>query len=77
MTACFKPMNALHPHKQQQTDDSLCNTCVYHPMNLDRSLYDDKGAGDSPENGCSLDFIPGDKGCNEMRTSNCSIRKSR
>ena len=77
MTACFKLMKALHPHNQQQTGDPHCDTCVYHSLNLDRSLYDDKEAGDNPESGCSLDFIPGDKGCNEMRTSNCSIRKSR
>lgn len=70
-------MKTLHPRKQQQFDDPQCNTCVYHSLNLDRSLYEDRGTGDSPEDGCSLDFIPGDKGCNEMRTSNCSIRKSR
>jgi hypothetical protein len=70
-------MKALRPHTQQQTDDPHCETCVYHSMNLDRSLYDGKETGDLPENGCSLDFIPRDNGCNEMRTSNCSIRKSR
>jgi hypothetical protein len=67
----------FQPEKLQQFDESLCNTCVYHSMNLDRSLYDGKSAGDSPENGCALDFSPGDKGCNEMRTSNCSVRKCR
>lgn len=70
-------MKALQPNKQQQTDNSLCSTCVYHSMNIDRSLYDDKGAGELPENSCSLDFIPGDSGCNEMRTDNCGIRKPR
>jgi len=70
-------MKTLHPLTAQQTGDPHCDTCVYHSMNLDCSLYQDKGAGDPPENGCSLDFIPGDKGCNEMRTSNCSIRKTR
>jgi len=67
-------MKALHPHKQQ-TGDPLCDTCVYHSLNLDRSLYDGQRTGNLSENGCSLDFIPGDKGCNEMRTSNCSARK--
>ena len=68
-------MKALHPRKQQMTGDPQCDTCVYYSLNLDRSLYDGKGSSDSPENGCSLDFIPGDKMCNEMRTSNCSARK--
>ena len=77
MTACFKLMKALQPHKQQQTDDFVCTTCVYNSMNLDRSLYDGKGIGNLPEDGCSLDFVPGDEGCSEMRTSNCSMRKSK
>jgi hypothetical protein len=68
-------MKALHPHNRQQAGDPLCDTCVYHSLNLDRSLYDGKRTGELPENGCALDFIPGDKGCNEMRTGNCSIRK--
>ena len=68
-------MKALHPHKRQQTDEPHCDTCVYHSMNLDRSLYDENGAGELPENGCSLDFSPKDDGCNEMRTNNCSARK--
>jgi hypothetical protein len=70
-------MKTLHPHKQQKTDDSFCTTCVYHSMNLDRSLYEGKGASELRQDGCSLDFIPGDKGCNEMRTSNCSARKNK
>jgi len=70
-------MKALQPHKHQQTDDPLCSICVYHTRNLDRALYDGTGTGDLPENGCSLDFIPGDSGCGEMRTGNCSIRKPR
>jgi hypothetical protein len=70
-------MKALQPEEQPQTDDSLCGICVYHSMNLDCSLFDGKGIGELPENGCSLDFIPGDGGCSEMRTGNCSIRKPR
>jgi len=69
-------MKALRPHNQQP-DDPLCTACVYHSMNLDRALYDGKGVGDLPDDGCSLGFASGDNGCNEMRTSNCSIRKCR
>jgi len=70
-------MKALQPDKQQQTDYSFCTTCVYHSMNLDHAQYDGKKLGDLPDDGCSLDFIPGGGDCNEMKTSNCSIRKSR
>ncbi len=76
MSACFKLMKTLQPKKRQQ-EDSLCDTCVYHSMNLDRSLYDGTGAGKLPDDGCSLDFVPGDSRCEDMRTSNCSIRKPR
>ena len=77
MTACFKLMKTHQPHKQQQTDYSFCTICVYHSMNLDRALYHGKGLGDLPDDGCSLDFVPGDASCNEMKTSNCSVRRSR
>ncbi len=76
MTACFKLMKTLQPKKRQQ-DDSFCDICVYHSMNLDRALYEGTGVGDFPEDGCSLDFIPGDSRCVEMKTSNCSVRKSK
>jgi len=77
LTACFKIVKALQPHQQRQTGNSFCTTCVYHSRNLDHSLYSAKGLGDLPDDGCSLDFIPGNEGCNEMKTSNCSVRKSR
>ncbi len=70
-------MKTLQPHQQQQTDNSFCTICVYHSMNLDHSLYNGKGLADLPDDGCSLDFVPGDEGCSEMRTSNCSVRKMR
>ncbi len=76
MSACFKLMKTLQP-KQRQYDGSLCDTCVYHSMNLDRSLYDGAGVGELPADGCSLDFVPGDSRCEEMRTSNCSMRKAK
>ncbi len=76
MSACFKLMKTLQPNKQQQ-EDSLCAICVYHSMNLDRSLYGGTGIGELPADGCSLDFVPGDSRCEEMRTSNCSVRKSK
>jgi hypothetical protein len=69
-------MKELQPNKQQR-DNSLCDTCVYCPVNLDRSQYAGKGIGELPDNGCTLDFVPGDGRCDEMRTSNCSIRKAR
>ena len=74
MSACFKLMKTLQPKNRQQ-DDSLCDVCVYHSMNLDRSLCDGSGVGELPDDGCSLDFVPGDGRCEEMRTSNCSVRK--
>jgi hypothetical protein len=69
-------MKALQPNKQQH-DNSLCDTCVYCLMNLDREQYDGKGIGELPDDGCSLDFVPGDSRCDEMRTSNCSMRRPR
>jgi hypothetical protein len=77
LTACFKLMKTLQPDQRRRTKDALCDTCVYHSMNLDRTLYDGKGIGDLPEESCALEFVPGDDCCDEMRTSNCSIRKSR
>ncbi len=58
-------------------DDTLCDSCVYHSMNLDPTLYEGKGIAALPEDGCSLDFIPGDNGCSEMRTNNCSARRGK
>lgn len=75
MTACFNMMKALQP--RQRTDASFCTPCVYYSMNLDHSMYNDKGIGNLPENGCSLDFLPKSEQCGEMRTSNCSVRKAR
>jgi len=68
-------MKALQSQQQQQIENSFCTICVYHSKNLDHSLHNDKGIGELPEDGCSLDFVPGGERCGEMRTSNCSVRK--
>ena len=77
MTACFKLMKALQPNNRQRTDFYLCNACVYHSLNPDRTLYEGKGIGNLPDDGCSLDFVPGNEKCGEMRTSNCSVKKTK
>ncbi len=72
MTACFKLMKALRSGQQKQQPNSLCEPCVYFSKNLDSSYSSSNG---SPQLLCGLDFIPGDDRCNEMRTTNCSMRK--
>ncbi len=74
MTACFKLMKALHSKEPHPTKASLCEPCVYFSKNLDKNQL--PALADST-NGCGLGFIPGDNGCIEMRTDNCSTRKSK
>lgn len=71
MTACFKMMKALH-HYPSPKPDTFCTSCVYHGNNLDMVEYPvlREAAGL-----CGLGFIPGDDGCLDMRTDNCSMRK--
>ncbi len=66
--------NARQPLSER---DVCCNTCVYHSLNLDRTMYEGKGIAALPEDGCSLDFVFGNDGCIEMRTNNCSMRRLR
>jgi len=71
VTACFKLMRTLR--KASRLDpDALCAPCVYYSKNLDATEYPVlMEQGDR----CGLGFLPGDAGCTEMRTDNCSIRK--
>ena len=72
MTACFKLMRTLQQHTRLDPD-TLCAPCVYFSKNLDAEAY--PVLRERPER-CGLGFRPGDKGCAEMRTDNCSVRKS-
>ena len=54
--------------------DTLCGTCVYFSKNLDMAEYP---LLMQPEGSCGLGFLPNDVGCREMRTNNCSTRKSK
>ncbi|HUI67811.1 MAG TPA: hypothetical protein VL087_06345 [Nitrospirota bacterium] len=74
MTACFKLMKALQPKIMQQPEHSICEPCVYFSRNLDLTTLQSIAPSAQPD-ACGLGFIPGDDGCNEMRTSNCSTRK--
>jgi hypothetical protein len=49
-----------------------CSPCVYFSGNLDPAEL--PVVGESKER-CGLGFLPGDTGCIEMRTDNCSARK--
>lgn len=71
MTACFKLMRALQ--QPRSNPDGRCAPCVYFSKNLDPAEYPvllEKTVR------CGLGFIPGDVGCAEMRTDNCSARKT-
>lgn len=72
MTACFKLMQALQP-QQSSAHTSLCEPCVYFSKNLDKNEY---SVLMEKNNLCGLGFLPGDNSCTEMRTDNCSTRKS-
>jgi hypothetical protein len=53
-------------------DDTHCDPCVYCSTNLDGTEYP---VLMNRERQCGLGFIPGDSGCTDMRTDNCSARK--
>ncbi len=74
MTTCFKLMKALQPKIMQQPEHSICEPCVYFSRNLDLTVVQSVAASVQPD-ACGLGFIPRDDGCNEMRTSNCSMKK--
>ena len=73
MTACFKLMRALQ-QPSRIDPRALCAACVYFSKNLDTAEYPllMKSADH-----CGLGFLPNDAGCREMRTNNCSTRKSK
>jgi hypothetical protein len=50
----------------------LCESCVYFNRNLDPSLFSTR---EYSQSACSLEFIPDDNKCAEMRTNNCGARK--
>ena len=64
-------MKALH-HYSLPKPDIICDSCVYYVNNLDLVKYPalSKTAGL-----CGLGFIPGDDGCVDMHTDNCSMRR--
>lgn len=55
-----------------RTTVSLCDACVYFSRNLDHAAY--PVPMDGPEQ-CGIGFRPGDAGCAEMRSDNCSMRR--
>jgi len=65
-------MRTLHPNVSRDSVESLCEPCVYYSKNLDLSF----SPPPAPRYVCGLDFTPGDDNCTEMRTNNCSARKS-
>ncbi len=58
-----------HPRFDSETH---CSPCVYFSRNLDTTEYP---VLMEKQDYCGLGFIPGDAGCTEMRTDNCSTRK--
>ena len=73
MTACFKLMRTLQ-QRSRLDPETFCAPCVYFSRNLDRTEY--PVLMERPEL-CGLGFRPGDSGCTEMRTDNCSTRKGK
>lgn len=73
MTTCFKFLRALQRHSRPDSP-ALCAPCVYFSRNLDESEYP---VLLERRERCGLGFLPGDRGCAEMRTDNCSARISR
>ncbi len=71
MTGCFKIVQALQ-QQSRLSPDVLCSPCVYFSKNLDSAEY--PVLMETAER-CGLGFLPGDDGCTEMRTDNCSARK--
>jgi len=54
--------------------EQLCSPCVYFSGNLDQGTYPELADGPHP---CGLGYRPGDVGCSDMRTNNCSARNSK
>ncbi len=71
MTACFKLMRLMDSAKRMHGEQH-CSPCVYFSRNLDATEYPVLMASKEL---CGLGFLPGDVGCAEMRTDNCSVRK--
>jgi hypothetical protein len=67
MTACFKLMRTVGTAAEQ-----LCASCVYFGRNLDSREYPMLL---QERDRCGLGFLPGDRGCSEMRSDNCSVRR--
>jgi len=63
----LQEQSRLHP-------DTLCAPCVYFSRNLDAVEYP---VLMQSADRCGLGFLPGDNGCTEMRTDNCSAKKNR
>ncbi len=51
-----------------------CASCVYFSRNLDKTEY--PVLMEKPDV-CGLGFLPGDNGCTDMRTDNCSVRRAK
>ena len=73
MTACFKLIRTLQQRSRLDTE-TLCAPCVYFSRNLDPTEY--PVLMERAEL-CGLGFRPGDSGCSDMRTDNCSARKAK
>ena len=69
-------MRALQPGTQQPVNSSFCEPCVYFSRNLDPVKLE-SDVSSVRQDACGLDFLPGDGGCSEMRTNNCSARKGK
>jgi hypothetical protein len=65
-------MRALGSHARSH-GEQYCSPCVYFSTNLDPREYP---VLDQQKPTCGLGFLPGDSGCTEMRTENCSVRKA-
>jgi hypothetical protein len=73
VTACFKIAMALR-QRSRLISNANCIPCVYFSKNLDKTEY--PALMEMPDQ-CGLGFLPGDEGCAEMRTDNCSARKGK
>ncbi len=74
MTACIKITRTLRQQRSRSGPDGHCTSCVYFSKNLDTTEYP---VLVEKSDHCGLGFLPGDSGCAEMRTDNCSARKAR
>ncbi len=69
--SAFKPEPLVRP--RTATGGIPCAVCVYFSRNLEKTEYP---VLMEKHEGCGLGFLPGDQACTEMRTDNCSVRKS-